>query len=262
MKKYFTVSEFAGLRNVNLNSLRYYEKIGVLKPARVDERTGYRYYTADQLVILDAIMLCINAGIPLKALTGYIENGEIFQNKELFEESKRVAQQRIREIETGLEKIEYTLRYFEANSEYSDRTELYKRPIIERTFAVKEYVGDLKDIKKLETASAELYNYAQEHNFSPVFPAGLILLFKKNRVETRLFFEIVNRTAQDITIIKIPEGDFLCRQIDMTSEINLLDFIRTDFEISDGTEVIVSNMFQDKFQLGNRKSEIQMLLRR
>lgn len=32
MKKYFTISEFAKLRNININSLRYYEKIGVLKP--------------------------------------------------------------------------------------------------------------------------------------------------------------------------------------------------------------------------------------
>lgn len=44
MKKYFTISEFAKLRNININSLRYYEKIGVLRPCFVDENTGYRYY--------------------------------------------------------------------------------------------------------------------------------------------------------------------------------------------------------------------------
>lgn len=261
MKNYFTVSEFAKLRNININSLRYYEKIGVLKPARIDENSGYRYYTADQLVLLDAIILCINAGIPLKDLTGYIENGGLFQNKELFETSKRVAQERIREIQTGLEKIEYTLRYFEANREYSHRTDLYERYIIERAFAVMEYGGELSNIKKIETASAELYNYAQQNRLSPVFPAGLILCFSGERVKTKVFFEIVGRHISDSTIVKIPEGRFLCRQLDMTPQSDLLEAIRTDFEIADSTEIIVSNMFQDKFQLGSRRSEIQVRIK-
>ena len=37
MKNYFTISEFAKLRDININSLRYYEKIGILKPAKIDK---------------------------------------------------------------------------------------------------------------------------------------------------------------------------------------------------------------------------------
>lgn len=40
---YFTISEFARLRDININSLRYYEKIGILKPHHVDAQNGYRY---------------------------------------------------------------------------------------------------------------------------------------------------------------------------------------------------------------------------
>ena len=50
MKDYFTISEFASLRNININSLRYYEKMGLLVPAHVDPQTRYRYYSARQLV--------------------------------------------------------------------------------------------------------------------------------------------------------------------------------------------------------------------
>ena len=53
MKYGFTISEFAKLRDININSLRYYERIGVLTPAYTDPDTGYRYYTPDQLSILD-----------------------------------------------------------------------------------------------------------------------------------------------------------------------------------------------------------------
>ena len=71
---YFTISEFGKLRNVNINSLRYYEKIGILKPDHVDAETGYRYYSPDQLPILDVILLWLDFGMPLKELKSYISD--------------------------------------------------------------------------------------------------------------------------------------------------------------------------------------------
>ena len=68
MSNYLKISEFAKLRNVNINSLLYYEKIGVLRPAYVDPHSKYRYYSPEQLIILDTILLAINLGIPLKNL--------------------------------------------------------------------------------------------------------------------------------------------------------------------------------------------------
>ena len=56
MKNYFTISEFAKLRDININSLRYYEKLGLLKPAFIDESNGYRYYSAEQVSLLNKII--------------------------------------------------------------------------------------------------------------------------------------------------------------------------------------------------------------
>ena len=57
MKNYFTISEFAKLRDININSLRYYEKLGLLKPAYIDETNGYRYYSSEQVSILNKSIL-------------------------------------------------------------------------------------------------------------------------------------------------------------------------------------------------------------
>ena len=40
MKNYYTISEFAKLRDININSLRYYEKLGLLKPVIIIESIG------------------------------------------------------------------------------------------------------------------------------------------------------------------------------------------------------------------------------
>ena len=43
-----TISQLAKLRNVNINSLRYYEKLGILCPVYIDPETRYRYYALEQ----------------------------------------------------------------------------------------------------------------------------------------------------------------------------------------------------------------------
>ena len=45
----YTIGEFAALGRVSVRMLRHYDAIGLLPPARVDERTGYRLYSAPQL---------------------------------------------------------------------------------------------------------------------------------------------------------------------------------------------------------------------
>ena len=77
MNHYFTISKFARLRGIDINSLRYYERLGILTPAYVDPRTRYRYYAPEQLSVLDMILLCINLGIPLKQLAAYIAHAQL-----------------------------------------------------------------------------------------------------------------------------------------------------------------------------------------
>ena len=45
------ISEFSKLSHLTIKALRFYEKEGLLKPASVDEWTGYRFYETAQLEI-------------------------------------------------------------------------------------------------------------------------------------------------------------------------------------------------------------------
>lgn len=166
MKNLFTISEFAKLRNININSLRYYEKIGVLKPIYVDEQTGYRYYSPDQLPILDVILLCLDFEMPLKELKSYMDSNACIKNNDLFKAGLRIAKERLQNAQTELNKIEYTLQYLSVNQQYSEQTGFYNREIPERRIITTEYTGDLSDIKRIETMSAVLYEYIRT-SFSP-----------------------------------------------------------------------------------------------
>lgn len=43
-----TIKEFANLCNCNSQTLRYYDRINLLKPVKVDDMNGYRYYEKEQ----------------------------------------------------------------------------------------------------------------------------------------------------------------------------------------------------------------------
>ena len=45
-----TIKEFASLCGCNTQTLRYYDKIDLLKPVKVDQWSGYRYYTKSQAI--------------------------------------------------------------------------------------------------------------------------------------------------------------------------------------------------------------------
>lgn len=51
----YTIGEVAKLANVSIQTLRYYDQIGLFKPAYVDPETNYRYYKDLQLYHLDLI---------------------------------------------------------------------------------------------------------------------------------------------------------------------------------------------------------------
>ena len=64
----FKISEFSKLSKVSLKTLRYYDQIGMLKPKKVDHDTGYRYYSADQLLELNRIFIYKELGFTLSQI--------------------------------------------------------------------------------------------------------------------------------------------------------------------------------------------------
>ena len=59
----FKIREFARLCLLSVRTLRYYDEVGLLKPAHVDPFTGYRFYAATQLVRLARILVLKDLGL-------------------------------------------------------------------------------------------------------------------------------------------------------------------------------------------------------
>jgi DNA-binding transcriptional MerR regulator len=64
----FKIGAFAKLSGVTVKTLRHYDELGLLKPARVDEESGYRFYTAEQLLTIRRIAGFKEQGLTLEMM--------------------------------------------------------------------------------------------------------------------------------------------------------------------------------------------------
>jgi DNA-binding transcriptional MerR regulator len=73
MKEKFLIGELAKLFNISSDTLRHYDKLGLLKPD-YDERNNYRYYAIRSMFKLSRILFLKNLGISLGEIKEYMKN--------------------------------------------------------------------------------------------------------------------------------------------------------------------------------------------
>lgn len=77
-----TVNEVSKLTGVSIRALQYYDKIGLLKPAKYTE-SGYRLYDDTALEMLQQILLFKELEFPLKEIKEILSNPEFDRRKAL-----------------------------------------------------------------------------------------------------------------------------------------------------------------------------------
>ena len=100
------IGELAALAGISVKALRVYEKKNIIKPVRVDEESGYRYYSAGQLEQVESLMELQDMGFSLveieQILSGERSKEEILK---LFEEKERSLQEVLWKTQSRLEEI-------------------------------------------------------------------------------------------------------------------------------------------------------------
>ena len=75
MTDMLSIGAFAAIGQVSVRTLRHWDAVGLLPPARVDEWTGYRYYSAAQLHTLHRIVALRDLGFGLEQVRTMIADG-------------------------------------------------------------------------------------------------------------------------------------------------------------------------------------------
>jgi len=107
----FSIGEFARLGTVSVRTLRHYDEIGLLHPAKVDPATGYRGYSAEQLGRLNRILALKELGLSLAQARQLLDGITVEELQGMLMLRRAQLEQELEEHRSQLLGVEARLRY-------------------------------------------------------------------------------------------------------------------------------------------------------
>ncbi|MGG1218717.1 MerR family DNA-binding transcriptional regulator [Priestia endophytica] len=228
MKQYFSIGETARLNNISIQTLRYYDKIGIFKPHYTDQDNGYRYYHIKQFFYLDIIKYLKYIRTPLeeirRIISGNPEHMQTFLEEQEsviedemdnLERARRLLHRRKNQLKEQLEicNREKGIVYFRYMEEQTilkvatpqvnphDQSDLYFRKLVdvleERGDMVDNYYGFIYDLKPYKD-SRDIYC----NNIYTTICKG----------------EKVDIEGKNIQLDTIPSGEYVCISFDWSTK--------------------------------------------
>lgn len=240
-KNLLSIGELAKTTSVHTKSLRYYDKLGILKPKYIDSKTGYRYYSFDQKEIVDAIQFCVESGIPLKDFSLYInETGPWINYKNLVDDGTILIEEKISILQNHLSYLKDMQREIE-RAEISYQNEHPEIFFLKDRFCwIEPYEGKLGSDdanNKRKKIIMKIYN----KGFKLGNAYGFILKKENNDWKQYMFVDILkekNIVMDQSPIFHIPAGKYLCKKIDH-SNIHQVWNWSTDYISTEQIELIL-----------------------
>ena len=227
----FRIGEFSRITRVTIDTLRYYDALELLKPVKVDPFTGYRYYSAKQLVSLNRILALKEIGFSLE------EIARILQDKPTNEELRGMlkaqlvrAEQEVQAAQLRQERILARLQSLSLEDTMS-AYEVTLKPVQKLTVAaIRETVPT---IEQMPQRCSEMFDTVEKWiraNSLPLGPSMSIYYnegFTRENIDTECSFIIPDSDAADLPR---PNAPIEVRQLDsvplMASTIAVEDFYK------------------------------------
>ena len=164
----FKIGEFSKLSHMTVKTLRYYDEIGLLKPAKVDRFTSYRYYSADQLPRLNRILALKDLGLSLDQIARLLdEDLPADQIRGMLRLKQVELQEQLEEEQARLARVEQRLRQIEQEETMSTQEVAVKNIPAQAVASVRDVIPSYGDLGQL---FGEIFAYLGQHRITPAGP--------------------------------------------------------------------------------------------
>lgn len=87
----YKIGDFSKIVGIPIRTLRFYAQYGVLEPSQIDNFTGYRYYSDENVIECELIKLLKSLDFTLEEIATYKNH----LNNEILEKKKKEIEERI-----------------------------------------------------------------------------------------------------------------------------------------------------------------------
>ena len=107
MKKFFKIGEISRLYDIGVDSIRYYEEIGIIKPERSE--SGYRLYSIHDIWRLNVIRDLRSIGFTMEQIREYLEDHTTASSLKLLEEEQEAIQKQMLQLQKLQKNVSHRL---------------------------------------------------------------------------------------------------------------------------------------------------------
>ena len=208
MKKYFSIGQAAKAVHTTSETLRHYDRIGLVVPSKKDEWTHYRYYTEQDIVRLNTVRALQLMGLPLQEIKKVLEYDNLQKIVDFLTQAEKKADEKIAALQYSKSKIQL------AKADYEKKLRGRQKSNAPFLKDVPQHIILLSDTMETPTLDT-LWNYL-DHFYDKMPPAlkeqfsfeDLAGLYTENG-KSRLFAVCIRYTHIDGIKI-LPKGKYLC----------------------------------------------------
>lgn len=233
MENYFSIGEAAKAVHTTTETLRHYDRIGLVKPSKKDEWTKYRYYTEQDIVRLNTVRLLQLMNLPLREIKKVLAYDDLEKIVEFLSQAEKKADEKIAALQYSKAKIQLAREDYERKLRArKNRSGTFIKDIPERVILL----SDTLEVPRLDT----LWNYLS-HFYEQVTPAlkeqftfeDLAGIYTEHDM-TKLFAVCTRYTKTDELKV-LPKGNYLCANCTEENRAQILNEVvriaRTQYDV-------------------------------
>ena len=209
MRSSLAIGDFARATHMSVKTLRHYHRVGLLEPADVDPRTGYRYYTTEQIPTAQVIRRFRQLDMPLEDISAVLAAADPQARNELITRHLDRLEEGLARTQSAVASLRELLR---SPSGWA-AIEVEHRTVGACASVAIGAVVDLGDLLPwFEGALGELYATLAAHNVPVAGPAGGIYateLFADERGQATLYVPCTDpvRPTGRVTPMVVPAAE-------------------------------------------------------
>lgn len=204
----------AKLRNVTTETLRHYDRIGLLPPDFINEY-NVRYYSVLKYEKLGTIKELKQLGMSLGEIKAYFENRNYQSSRELLEKQNRLIQNQMKSLLCLQEKINSKISFMDSLEGNVKIGEPYTKILPQRYYIASESKVENEIELAYEAMQLERKIYESE-KYLPIYATarygGIFSLEERNKRAVRVIMFVEDSPELKDTIA-LPAGKFLCVQM-------------------------------------------------
>ncbi|TQR42866.1 MerR family transcriptional regulator [Paenibacillus popilliae] len=213
-----SIGRMAELNHTSVQTLRYYDKLGLLKPEFIEESTGYRYYAIKQCARLDMINYMKYLGMSLDSIKAWLDHEEVESIPAMLRKQAALIEQKMNELEQMRRAVNVSINNYETYIQapkdgYIVLEHIPARKVFCYDSGINIYENTLESY---EYILRELRTQAIVNHLPMAYFCNVGSMIRKDRlkrgefVSTEIFLFVDDDFAMQEGVEWIPEHDYLC----------------------------------------------------